>query len=236
MFAGLLAALIGAAGTADAAALTNGETIQLWPGKAPGSEQVSFHNTVTERSKVAGKHDRILTKIDTPTLTAYLPEKPNGTAVIAAPGGGYGRIVLDKESGEFAKWLNPLGVTVFVLHYRLPCDSHEQAKDVPLEDGQRAVRLVRAHAAEWKLDPARIGLLAARRLGIWQLRSMRKLQRRLMNRLMQWTRLVLVRISPFSVTRSLPWSRHGPVRAQRRICWGRIHRQLIGQHILLISR
>ena len=165
LFAGLLAALIGAAGTADAAALTNGETIQLWPGKAPGSEQVSFHNTVTERSKVAGKHDRILTKIDTPTLTAYLPEKPNGTAVIAAPGGGYGRIVLDKESGEFAKWLNPLGVTVFVLHYRLPCDSHEQAKDVPLEDGQRAVRLVRAHAAEWKLDPARIGLLGCSAAG-----------------------------------------------------------------------
>ncbi len=149
----------------EAAGLKNHQEINLWPGKAPGSEQVDFHNTVTERSKNPAKHDRVLTKIDTPTITAYLPDQPNGTAVIVAPGGGYGRIVLDKESGEFADWLNPLGVTVFLLHYRLPCDAHENAKDVPLEDGQRAVRLVRAHAAEWGLNPDKIGLMGCSAAG-----------------------------------------------------------------------
>jgi len=145
--------------SAEAAALQNGQEFNLWPGAAPGSEQVGFSNTITERSKDPAKHDRILTKISTPTLTVYQPEKPNGTSVIVAPGGAYSRIVIDKESGEVADWLNPLGVTVFVLHYRLPCEGHIHAKDVPLEDGERAVRIVRQHAAEWGLRTDRIGLL-----------------------------------------------------------------------------
>ena len=143
----------------DAAALANGQEMNLWPGAAPGSEKVSFHTKLTERSQDPQVHDRILEHIDVPTLTAYVPEKPNGTAIIVGPGGGYGRVCVDKESYEVADWLAPYGVTVFVLHYRLPSDPHENHLDVSLEDGQRAVRVVRAHAAEWGIDPARIGIM-----------------------------------------------------------------------------
>lgn len=144
---------------AGSAPLQNKQVIELWPGTAPGSENVDFMNTVVERSNVAFLPDRIVTKINNPSLTAFLPEKANGTSVIVAPGGAYSRIVLDKEAVEVANWLNPLGVTVFVLQYRLPYDAHQNAKNVPLEDGQRAVRLVRNNAAAWGLDANKIGLL-----------------------------------------------------------------------------
>lgn len=148
-------------GTANAsvAPLQNKQVIQLWPGAAPGSENVDFKNTVVERSTVPFWPDRVVNKINTPSLTAFLPEKPNGVSVIVAPGGAYSRIVLDKEAVEVANWLNPLGVTVFILQYRLPCDAHVNAKDVPLQDGQRAVRIVRSNAAAWGLNPNKVGLL-----------------------------------------------------------------------------
>lgn len=143
----------------SAAPLHNKDVIELWPGAAPGTENPSFQPTIVERSKVGFLPDRIITKITNPSLTAFVPEKPNGVSVIVAPGGAYSRIVLDKEAAEVANWLNPLGVTVFVLQYRLPCDAHINAKDVPLEDGQRAVRVVRKNAGDWGLNPNKIGLL-----------------------------------------------------------------------------
>jgi len=98
-------------------------------------------------------------------LTAFVPDKPNGASVIVAPGGAYSRIVLDKEAAEMARWLNPYGVTVFLLQYRLPNEGHSNGADVPLQDGQRAIRVVRQHAKEWGLDPSRIGLLGASAAG-----------------------------------------------------------------------
>lgn len=88
---------------------------------------------------------------------AYLhrPEKPNGAAVVICPGGGYGGLVMGAEGHGIAKWLNVRGVTGVVLQYRLP----RGRSFVPLLDAQRALRLVRANAKEWKLDPARIGIM-----------------------------------------------------------------------------
>ena len=135
------------------------DVINLWPGAAPGSEKLTLTEKITERSTDPQKHDRIYTQIVTPSLAVHRPEKPNGVAIIVAPGGGYQRIVIDKEGPDTSAWLNRLGVTAFVLKYRLPGDGHVNAKDVALQDAQRAVRVVRAHAAEWGLDAARVGFI-----------------------------------------------------------------------------
>ena len=161
----LLSALI-AASAASAAPLQTRDVIELWPaGVGPGSEQSQAKLTITERSKVAYWPDRIITGITRPNLTAIVPDKPNGTAVIVAPGGAYSRIVLDKEAAEMARWLNPYGVTVLLMQYRLPAEGHANGRDVPLQDAQRAVRLVRANAKNWRLDPNKIGFLGGSAAG-----------------------------------------------------------------------
>jgi acetyl esterase/lipase len=145
--------------TLSGVALTGGQVIDLWPGTPPGSETSRATPTVIERSPILFKPDRALTGIVKPSLTVVVPDNPNGMAMIVAPGGAYSRIVLDKEGFEIAKWLCPLGVTVFLMTYRLPAEGHRNGRDVPLQDGQRAVRMVRRHAAAWGLDPARIGFM-----------------------------------------------------------------------------
>lgn len=164
--AALMAASMIAAGAACAAPLKTRDVIELWPGGVgPGSEKSPAQLTVTERSKVAYWPDRIVTGITRPNLTAFVPDKPNGTAVIVAPGGAYSRIVLDKEAAEMARWLNPYGVTVLLMQYRLPAEGHVDGKDVPLQDAQRAIRVVRQNAGEWGLQPDRIGFLGASAAG-----------------------------------------------------------------------
>lgn len=88
-------------------------------------------------------------------ITLHRPEKPNGTAIVICPGGGYGGLVTGAEGHGIAAWLNRHGITGVVLEYRLPAGrSH-----VPLYDAQRAIRTVRANAKAWNLDPARIGIM-----------------------------------------------------------------------------
>lgn len=90
-----------------------------------------------------------------PTLTVHQAENPNGAAMIICPGGGYGGLVTGGEGHGIAKWLNGHGITGLVLEYRLP----KGKSKVPLLDAQRAIRLARANAAEWKIDPKRIGII-----------------------------------------------------------------------------
>lgn len=164
--AGLMLSGLMAASLACAAPLKTRDVIDLWPGSiGPGSENSPAKFTITERSKVAFWPDRAITGITKPNLTAYVPDRPNGTAVIVAPGGAYTRIVLDKEAGEMARWLNPYGVTVLLMQYRLPAEGHVNGKDAPLQDAQRAIRLVRQNAKEWNLDPNKIGFLGASAAG-----------------------------------------------------------------------
>jgi acetyl esterase/lipase len=151
--------LLASLSAATAAPLTDRQQILLWPGTPPGSENVNINTMVVERSKSLFMPDRAMTNIIKPSLTVFLPEKPNGTSMIVVPGGAYARIVLDKEAGEIINWLKPLGVTVFMLLHRLPAEGHANGKDVPLQDGQRAVRLIRQNAAEWGLDPNKIGFM-----------------------------------------------------------------------------
>jgi acetyl esterase/lipase len=136
------------------------ETIRLWPGTPPGGKGVHLKARIIERSAdPAVINDRYVDSIGTPTLTVFRPDKPDGSALVVAPGGGYVRIVLDKEGNESGRRFNASGVTVFVLHYRLPGEGWQQPADVPLQDGQRAVRLVRSKAKEYGIDPARVGIL-----------------------------------------------------------------------------
>ncbi|HTV18148.1 MAG TPA: GDSL-type esterase/lipase family protein [Polyangiaceae bacterium] len=133
--------------------------LDVWPaGVAPGGDAVSVKETVIERSTTPGLHDRALIGITRPTLTIYSPAKPDGSAVLILPGGAYLRVVIDKEGEETARRLNAHGITAAVLLYRLPADGWAAGRDAPLQDAQRALRLLRSGVAG-PLDPARIGVL-----------------------------------------------------------------------------
>lgn len=135
------------------------EVLPLWPGDPPGSDGVTAVETVLDRTVAGAPRDRAVTHTRKPTLTGFRPAKPNGAAVILMPGGGYERVVTDKEGFETALWLADRGYTCFVLLYRLPGDHWGAGPDAPLQDAQRAVRLVRSKAAGMKVDPARIAIM-----------------------------------------------------------------------------
>ncbi len=118
------------------------EPVMLWPGEAPLAR---------------GDTDE-----DRPAVTPYLPPPTSatGTAVIVCPGGGYVRRSEDHEGRQIAEWLNSFGVAAFVLRYRVgQIDGSGYRHPVPLMDAQRALRVVRARAQEWHLDPDRVGIL-----------------------------------------------------------------------------
>lgn len=145
-------------GSAVAAGLRTGQAIALWGSEpAPGSQGLNLLEASVDTG-TPGDPQRTLSKIGSPDMTVYVPARPNGTSALITAGGGYTSLVIDKEGTDIARWLNSLGVTAFVLKFRLPGEGHQNGMDVPLQDGQRAIRLVRAHAAEWGLDPRRIGI------------------------------------------------------------------------------
>ncbi len=118
--------------------IRDGQTIPLWAGAAPGA----LGNDET----------------DIPAITVYLPRTlaPNTPAVIVCPGGGYVSLAMNHEGRQVASYLNSLGIAAFVLRYRLGPRYHHP---IELGDAQRAIRMLRSHAAEWRLDPARIGIM-----------------------------------------------------------------------------
>lgn len=135
------------------------EVIALWPGIAPGAPSVLPLRKVEQRSSDPNFNDRWLTGIDRPTLTVRRPAAPNGSAVMLVPGGGYGFLAWDNEGEEQARWLTALGVTCFILTYRLPGEGWANRASVPLVDAQRGLRLIRALAADYGVDSKRIGVL-----------------------------------------------------------------------------
>jgi acetyl esterase/lipase len=88
-------------------------------------------------------------------MTVHLPAKSGGSAIVICPGGGYGGLVTGPEGHGIAKWLNSHGIAGVVLEYRLPAGRSQ----VPLLDAQRAIRLVRAHAADWQINPSQVGIM-----------------------------------------------------------------------------
>jgi endo-1,4-beta-xylanase len=134
------------------------QVIPLWAGGAPGSEGQTAPEVITENGGV-----RRVSSIHNPSITLHLPpkEKATGAAVIILPGGGHKYLSIENEGNVFGKWLADRGIAGIVLKYRLAKDEGSPYKvDVhALADAQRAIRLVRARAAEWNIDPARIGIL-----------------------------------------------------------------------------
>lgn len=119
-------------------------------------------NTVKEKSEMGNDGILRISKVTVPTLTVFKPANPSPkkTAVIICPGGGYSILAFGHEGTDVAKVFNEMGVTAFVLKYRLPDDSTMQNKEIgPLQDAQRAIQLVRERAAEWNIDPTHIGIM-----------------------------------------------------------------------------
>ncbi len=137
------------------ARVTPDASVPLWPSRHLRLP-AGLVEQVVQRSDDPDASDRMLQGITRPRLDIFRPAKPNGAAVILAPGGGYRYVVIDKEGYELARWLKDRGVTVYVLFYRQPGDGWANGSDVPLADAQRAVRLVRSRAAVDQIDPARV--------------------------------------------------------------------------------
>ncbi len=131
--------------------------IKLWPDGAPG--QMLPHSKGTEDFIRTKSGKSTVTDIHDPTITVYRPERPNGTSVIVAPGGGYVFLSAVHEGTEVCEWLNTLGVTGILLKYRTPTRDEAAPHEKPVADAARAIALVREQAKEWSLDPNRIGLL-----------------------------------------------------------------------------
>jgi acetyl esterase/lipase len=153
------------------------KVISLCEGKAKGSENWTWEEAVSEKNIF---NTKVIYNVSSPTITAYLPEKPNGTSVIVAPGGAFHTLSIDNEGIDVAKWLNAKGVTAFVLKYRVVRSltddpvkelmpkmanfkalDEENATVVPLatQDGLTAVKYVREHAKDLNLDPKKIGFM-----------------------------------------------------------------------------
>jgi acetyl esterase/lipase len=131
--------------------------IKIWPEGAPGQMTPPSPATQEFLRTKAGK--TTITNIHEPTLTVFHPAKPNGTSVIVAPGGGYVFLSAVHEGTQVCEWLTTLGVTGILLKYRTPTRDEAAAHEKPVADAAQAIKLVRQKAAEWHLDPKRIGLL-----------------------------------------------------------------------------
>jgi acetyl esterase/lipase len=136
-----------------------GETVDLWPAGAPGLPAALPQETVIERSRDGQQNDRAVLGITRPRMVIFRPRLPNGAAILITPGGGYQRIVIDKEGYETARWFAARGFTAFVLFYRLPGDGWAAGANVALSDAQRAMRLIRQRAGDYGVDPERVAAM-----------------------------------------------------------------------------
>ena len=139
-------------------------TITLWPGTPPDATPSSAAQegdiTTPKDNLIAGRPVVRLSHVSVPTLTVYQPaSNPTGAAVIVFPGGGYSVLAIDLEGTEVCQWLNSRNITCLVLKYRVPVAGPYPKSNAPLEDAQRSLALVRAHAAEMHLNPSHIGVL-----------------------------------------------------------------------------
>ena len=139
-------------------------TMNIWPAAAPDPVPTTgpeADTTTSTDNLIAGKPLIRIGNVSTPTITLYAAKGQNtGAAVVVFPGGGYSILAIDLEGTEVCDWLNGIGVNCILLKYRVPNTGPYLAKSpAALEDAQRAVGLVRAHAAEWHIDPKRVGVL-----------------------------------------------------------------------------
>jgi acetyl esterase/lipase len=135
----------------------------LWPNGAPGAAKnppAETDTTTTKDNLIAGKSVIRLGNVSNPTLPRYTPSGKNtGAAIVVFPGGGYHILAMDLEGTEVCDWLITTGISCALVKYRVPDSGPYPKSSAALQDAQRAVGLVRSHAAEWGIDPKRIGVL-----------------------------------------------------------------------------
>lgn len=142
------------------------QTVNLWPGIAPGSEKWTQTETTAENTPLG----KVVFNVVTPTLTLYLPEKSKatGTGIIVAPGGSCVALAIDHEGTSVVRWLQERGIAALLLKYRIPEKKGEgipkginfdEACKYGIADGIQAVKVVRQHAAEWGISPDRVGFM-----------------------------------------------------------------------------
>jgi acetyl esterase/lipase len=138
-------------------------TLPVWPQSPPGAQPNAgpeIDTTTAKDNLIAGKPLIRLGNVSAPTLTRYAPASRNtGAAVVVFPGGAYRILAIDLEGTEVCKWLTSVGVTCVLLKYRVPDSGPYPKSSAALQDAQRTVGIVRSHAAEWHIDPQRIGVL-----------------------------------------------------------------------------
>jgi acetyl esterase/lipase len=135
--------------------------VKLWPGKAPGEVKEIGPEKYLEAKKGQSEVKR-LTDVSEPTIAIYTPakDKANGAAVVVAPGGGYSILAIEHEGTQTCEWLQSIGVTAVLLKYRVPQrEMQKPANLAAIQDGQRAMSLIRSKAHELGIDPNRIGML-----------------------------------------------------------------------------
>jgi acetyl esterase/lipase len=147
-----------------APALAQQHTMFLWPNGTPEPSKVVGPETdpTTDANRiVSGKVAIRVTNVSKPDLAVYSPDpaKNTGAAALVFPGGSYIRLSYNVEGTEVCDWLNSVGMTCILVKYRVPEDGHYPENVEDLEDAQQAMRLTRAHAAEWHIDPNRIGAI-----------------------------------------------------------------------------
>ena len=141
--------------------------VPIWPGPAPDARAVPGpEDTTTVRKPVAGRPWTAVRNVSHPTMSIYSPQGMNtGAAVVVFPGGGYEILAIDLEGTEVCEWLASQGITGVLLKYRVPAPRSRPnngaypESPMALEDAQRTVGLVRFHAAEWQIDPHKVGVL-----------------------------------------------------------------------------
>ena len=146
--------------------------VPIWPAAVPDPHPVGGSETVRTTSPddyVAGRPYLWIERVSQPTMTVYSPQgKNSGIAVVVFPGGGYQGLAIDLEGSEVCDWLTGNAITCVLLKYRVPfsgpywdkkCKCHVDPAPMALEDAQRTVGLVRFHAAEWHIDPHKVGVL-----------------------------------------------------------------------------
>jgi acetyl esterase/lipase len=134
------------------------QTIPLYPAnKIPNAKEVPDEEKTEKQGEVT-----FISNITKPTLTVFMPDqgKANGTSVIICPGGGYWVNAIMHEGNDVARALNELGVTAFVVKYRIPNDDAMSNRETgPLQDIQQAIKIVRENAAKYRIDPSRVGVM-----------------------------------------------------------------------------
>ena len=142
-------------------AMAQDKPVLLFPDGAPGEKNKWTEKADTEGGKTGGESVLRITNVGEPTITVYHApiEIASGSAMIVCPGGGYNILAYDLEGDEVCEWLNSLGITAVLLKYRVPRREGLEKHTAPLQDVQRAIGYVRAHAEDLFLDPARIGVM-----------------------------------------------------------------------------